>query len=250
MRGGPQRQKAAAGGLGSGGGGKQELHAWVHAWGRMAVAAPHPHFCMHAWTWQGDSEVSFQPPSKQQKKQLEVQGETKPHWTQAQAAAPGEAIKVTLHDCLACSGCVTTAETVLLETQSGQELMSKLRQAREAAAAAAAGQASAQGPVVVVSVSAQSIAALAGVQEGARSGWRGREQHCCVPSPPLPPELCSPNTLALSTFPFAAFYSLGPSETFARLSSWLRLQGVAAVLDVRDGRDLALLETAAEFIER
>eukprot|EP00884_Botryococcus_braunii_P022512 jgi/Botrbrau1/8945/Bobra.0148s0058.1 len=35
-------------------------------------------------------------------------------------------IKVTLHDCLACSGCVTTAETILLEHQSVDELMSKL----------------------------------------------------------------------------------------------------------------------------
>lgn len=35
-------------------------------------------------------------------------------------------IKVTLQDCLACSGCVTSAETVLLEHQSTQEFCSKL----------------------------------------------------------------------------------------------------------------------------
>ncbi len=43
---------------------------------------------------------------------------------------------------------------------------------------------------------------------------------------------------------------MGPTEALSRLSSWLRRQGVAAVLDVSDGRDLALLETAAEFVQR
>lgn len=37
------------------------------------------------------------------------------------------AVKVTLQDCLACSGCVTSAETVLLEHQSIAELRSKLQ---------------------------------------------------------------------------------------------------------------------------
>lgn len=37
------------------------------------------------------------------------------------------AIKVSLQDCLACSGCVTSAETVLLEHQSIGELHAKLQ---------------------------------------------------------------------------------------------------------------------------
>ena len=37
------------------------------------------------------------------------------------------AVKVTLQDCLACSGCVTSAETVLLEHQSVAELRNKLQ---------------------------------------------------------------------------------------------------------------------------
>lgn len=37
------------------------------------------------------------------------------------------AIKVSLQDCLACSGCVTSAETVLLEHQSIGELRAKLQ---------------------------------------------------------------------------------------------------------------------------
>ena len=35
-------------------------------------------------------------------------------------------VKISLHDCLACSGCVTTAETVLLEQQSISQFMEKL----------------------------------------------------------------------------------------------------------------------------
>ncbi len=45
---------------------------------------------------------------------------------QTEQANAGDPIKVTLHDCLACSGCVTSAETVLLQHQSGSELLAKL----------------------------------------------------------------------------------------------------------------------------
>ncbi len=55
---------------------------------------------------------------------------------------------MSLHDCLACSGCITTAETMLLEHQSSQQLTAALQQ---------------QGVQVVISVSPQSRAALAGV---------------------------------------------------------------------------------------
>ncbi|KAG2497731.1 hypothetical protein HYH03_004467 [Edaphochlamys debaryana] len=60
---------------------------------------------------------------------------------------PGDPVKVSLHDCLACSGCITSAETVLLQQQSGGLLLERL--------------ADPGGPTVVVSVSAQSRAALA-----------------------------------------------------------------------------------------
>ncbi len=65
---------------------------------------------------------------------------------QASAADDGP-VKVTLHDCLACSGCVTSAETVLLQNQSVGEVAAKLIE---------------PGAVVVVSVSPQSRASLAG----------------------------------------------------------------------------------------
>lgn len=55
-------------------------------------------------------------------------------------------IKVTLQDCLACSGCVTSAETVLLEHQSIEEFSAKLQE---------------EGITVIVSISPQSRASLA-----------------------------------------------------------------------------------------
>lgn len=69
-------------------------------------------------------------------------------FAQTLPAAADEAIKVSLHDCLACSGCVTSAEAVLLQHQSAGELLQRLADPDW---------------TVVVSLSPQSIAALAAV---------------------------------------------------------------------------------------
>jgi iron only hydrogenase large subunit-like protein len=58
--------------------------------------------------------------------------------------------QVSLHDCLACSGCITSAETVLLQQQSSDQFLQQLAQ---------------PGVSVVVSVSAQSRSALAGKKQ-------------------------------------------------------------------------------------
>lgn len=45
--------------------------------------------------------------------------QAKPGWSQTlPTKSEAEAVKISLQDCLACSGCVTSAETVLLEHQS------------------------------------------------------------------------------------------------------------------------------------
>ncbi|KAL9237899.1 hypothetical protein vseg_012394 [Gypsophila vaccaria] len=54
-------------------------------------------------------------------------------------------VKISLKDCLACSGCVTSAETVMLEKQSIDEFLSSIN----------------QGKAVIVSISPQSRASLA-----------------------------------------------------------------------------------------
>ncbi|CAI7925380.1 unnamed protein product [Closterium sp. NIES-54] len=87
---------------------------------------------------------------------------------QTRQGREGEAVKVTLHDCLACSGCVTTAETVMLEQQSAHHMLHHLP--HPGAHADSAGQTGQGGDggqggegrkVVVVSLSPQSRAALA-----------------------------------------------------------------------------------------
>nr|XP_032606910.1 cytosolic iron-sulfur assembly component 3 isoform X2 [Taeniopygia guttata] len=64
-----------------------------------------------------------------------------------------EKAKITLNDCLACSGCITSAETVLVRQQSHEELCKVLALNKAAAAH--------EQKLVVVSVSPQSRASLA-----------------------------------------------------------------------------------------
>ncbi|XP_056263858.1 cytosolic Fe-S cluster assembly factor narfl isoform X1 [Pseudoliparis swirei] len=65
-----------------------------------------------------------------------------------------EKAKITLNDCLACSGCITSAESVLITQQSHEELLKVLRNNKVDASAT-------EQKVVVVSVSPQSRASLA-----------------------------------------------------------------------------------------
>uniref|UniRef100_A0AAR2LR60 Nuclear prelamin A recognition factor-like protein n=1 Tax=Pygocentrus nattereri TaxID=42514 RepID=A0AAR2LR60_PYGNA len=64
-----------------------------------------------------------------------------------------EKAKITLNDCLACSGCITSAESVLITQQSHEELYRVLRLNKQSS--------SGEQKVVVVSVSPQSRASLA-----------------------------------------------------------------------------------------
>ncbi|TNM97341.1 hypothetical protein fugu_015497 [Takifugu bimaculatus] len=63
-----------------------------------------------------------------------------------------EKAKITLNDCLACSGCITSAESVLITQQSHEELLKVLQNNKSSAT---------EKKVVVVSVSPQSRASLA-----------------------------------------------------------------------------------------
>ncbi|KAJ1096091.1 hypothetical protein NDU88_001237 [Pleurodeles waltl] len=64
-----------------------------------------------------------------------------------------EKAKITLNDCLACSGCVTSAESVLITQQSHEEIFKVLKSNKNADPS--------QQKLVVVSVSPQSLASLA-----------------------------------------------------------------------------------------
>ncbi|XP_030194303.1 cytosolic Fe-S cluster assembly factor narfl [Gadus morhua] len=76
-----------------------------------------------------------------------------------------EKAKITLNDCLACSGCITSAESVLIAQQSQEEIFKVLRNNKLASAT--------DQVVVVVSVSPQSRASLA-ARFGMSSSETGR----------------------------------------------------------------------------
>lgn len=129
-------------------------------------------------------------------------------------STPGEAVKVSLSDCLACSGCVTSAETVLLEAQSGEAFKRALREASEpdapafSAFVAEGGETRRKIRAVVVTVAPQSRASLARVA------------------------------------------GLDAPEAAQRLTGFLKSIGVARVFDAAAARDVSLLETGEEFCAR
>ncbi|XP_068641731.1 protein NAR1 isoform X2 [Aristolochia californica] len=103
-----------------------------------------------------------------------------------------EPVKISLKDCLACSGCITSAETVMLEKQSSDEFLSRIKSET----------------AVVVSISPQSRASL------------------------------------------AVYFGLSPSQVFKKLTTFFKSLGVKAVFDTSCSRDLVLIESCNEFIER
>lgn len=72
-----------------------------------------------------------------------------------------DVVKITLQDCLACSGCVTTAETVLVNAQSRQEIVAALLSPAASTAPDADATAPSRLRPRLVSVSSQSCASLA-----------------------------------------------------------------------------------------
>ncbi len=119
--------------------------------------------------------------------------------------------RVTLNDCLACSGCVTSAETVLIESQSASTLRAALAEARTPEGTAAAASPSPAPPPhhrVVLSLSPQSRASL------------------------------------------AARFGLTLRRTQLALAAYFKRLGVALVISTSAGNDIALVEARAEFLTR
>eukprot|EP01083_Nonionella_stella_P206901 752136_1 len=70
------------------------------------------------------------------------------HFNQIQTDKKEQTAKITLDDCLACSGCVTSAETVLIQQQSAAEFLAVMKS-------------NTPGMVVIVTISPQSCVSLA-----------------------------------------------------------------------------------------
>lgn len=84
------------------------------------------------------------------------------HFAQMRVDKEKKTATVSLNDCLACSGCVTSAETVLIQQQSLDQFRSVLTALREPPAAFSASEAAQpRATHVVVSLSPQSRASLA-----------------------------------------------------------------------------------------
>ncbi|KAJ2003723.1 Cytosolic Fe-S cluster assembly factor nar1 [Coemansia thaxteri] len=115
-----------------------------------------------------------------------------------------EAARITLNDCLACSGCVTSAETVLITMQSHHELLAVLEENRRLRGLGENDKAK----HVVVTVAPQSRASL------------------------------------------AVKHNISPLSVAKRMTAVLKEMGVDHVFDSAFTRDLTLVESAREFVER
>ncbi|CAO3624879.1 unnamed protein product [Cunninghamella blakesleeana] len=111
-----------------------------------------------------------------------------------------EQASISLNDCLACSGCVTSAESVLITMQSQEELYQILKTNKEQPD---------QYRTIVISISPQSVASL------------------------------------------SAKYKLPTLQTYKRLITFFKHQlGAHHVFDIAFARDLSLVESTKEFIQR
>ncbi|KAF9430217.1 hypothetical protein BGZ76_000915 [Entomortierella beljakovae] len=115
-----------------------------------------------------------------------------------------ETATISLNDCLACSGCITSAESVLVTLQSQEELYSILKQNKIAIET----NDPSTHRTVVVSISPQTRAS------------------------------------------FAAKYNQTPLQIARKLTWFFKSLGVHSVFDTTFSRDLSLLETGREFVER
>ncbi|OAD75924.1 hypothetical protein PHYBLDRAFT_15794 [Phycomyces blakesleeanus NRRL 1555(-)] len=115
-----------------------------------------------------------------------------------------EKAAISLNDCLACSGCVTSAESVLISMQSQEELYGIIK----ANQLALEQNTPDKYRTIVVSLSPQSRASL------------------------------------------AAHYNLSPLQIHKRLTYFFKQLGCHHLVDISFARDLSLVESAREFVER
>ena len=151
--------------------------------------------------------------------------------------ASTNAIKVSLQDCLACSGCVTTAETMLLQHQSTDELLAKLQD---------------PSVIVVASVSHQSVASLAAEysipMHTVRSHRRPSSTQTRMNTMYAPITTC--RAFKFCHRRFGDGIEAVCVQCAHRLAGFLKGLGVSTVLSLQTARSLALVETASEFVSR
>ncbi|KAK7798280.1 hypothetical protein U0070_005352 [Myodes glareolus] len=144
-----------------------------------------------------------------------------------------EKAKVSLNDCLACSGCVTSAETVLITQQSHEELQKVLDANKVSSGISPSSlQHTSSGETHLVHLSDFRDSCIFRV---AAPG----EQRLVVVS-------ISPQSRAS----LAARFQLDPSDTARKLTAFFKKIGVHFVFDTTFARNFSLLESQREFVQR
>jgi len=133
---------------------------------------------------------------------------------------PPTPVRVTLYDCLACSGCVTSAEAVLMESQGEAEL--------EALLARSAAWREQQG----------------GLGGGGRGGRR------LLDSPPPAPLVVLLTSQSAASLAAAVAVGVPVSVAARAVAAALKAAGAVAVLDGGEARAGALVVAATEFCAR
>ncbi|KAG6844564.1 hypothetical protein H0H87_005906 [Tephrocybe sp. NHM501043] len=152
-------------------------------------------------------------------------------WKAHEAVAPASAKKleqaqINLNDCLACSGCITSAESVLITLQSHTEVLTFLESNEKRRHASITPESSISTPsepykIPIISVSPQTLASLAAAAGAA-----------------------TPSTSTTSQHPT-------PRQILRRVRAFCtEILGFASVFDTTFARHLALQEHVAEFEER
>lgn len=137
-------------------------------------------------------------------------------------------VEITLGDCLACSGCITSAETVLIQQQSDKQVYQVIESNK--------------------------------VGRALRDHWsplscsaRTNPRFISLPRQSLPPEERKIVVVSLSLqaiASIAAKYELEFQDAAERLSTYFHSIGIEHVFDISFARHLALYESQREFIRR
>lgn len=155
-----------------------------------------------------------------------------------------EAMKISLADCLACSGCVTTAETMLVQSQSKEEILSVLR-SRDPGFTPPA-------PATAAAATSSSSAAVAELQQKMNNNnILNAEQIQTLVRNARPFGVFAVSISDQSAASIAAATHCDMMSAFRKVSGFFRsVLGATHVVDTRWAQQVVLDETAREFIRR
>ena len=149
---------------------------------------------------------------------------------------------VSLNDCLACSGCVTSAETVLITQQSIQEFLNVLQQNTILDQTPAAIASSTDVNMTDASNTSTTTTAASSASDTSSSSSAA----AAPPRKRVVVVSISPQSLTALSHEF----QLTPLVTARKLTTFFQQLGVRALVDTTPALDIALLEAREEFIQR